>query len=80
MLFGFVLAGTVAGMKRPDAPYTHGVLAGAAVAVVATIIAVAIRLAKGDDVNAGAYAFELVLAAGCGALGAVIAERRGERV
>jgi len=77
VLFAFVIGGTVAALKRPDAPYTHGIVAAAAACVVTSGISVAIRLAKGDDLQPAAYAFNLVLAAGCGSLGGLIVERRG---
>jgi hypothetical protein len=76
VLLAFVLGGTLAALKRPDAPYTHGLLAAAAACVVTSGISIAIRVAKDDDIQPAAYAFNLVLAAGCGCLGALIAQRR----
>ena len=76
VIAGFVIAGTVGALKRPDEPYTTAVLASVAMCAVVTILAVAIRVAKGDDVQPAAYAFNFVLASGCGAFGALLAERR----
>ncbi|MGI8662817.1 MAG: hypothetical protein ACR2LQ_06335 [Acidimicrobiales bacterium] len=76
VLVAFVLGGAVAASKRPDAPFTHGLLAAAAAWIGTSALSIAIRLAKGDDIRPAAYAFNLVVASGCGCLGALVAQRR----
>ena len=73
---GFVLAGIVAASKRPDAPFTHGIVAGVAVWVVVQGIGTLLVVAKGDDLHPLAYMFNAILSAGLGLLGGLVAERR----
>jgi hypothetical protein len=76
VIVGFVVGGGIAGTKRPDAPYTHGLLAAAAASVATSAVSIAMHSARDDDVDLASYAFNLVVAAACGCLGALIAQRR----
>jgi 4-hydroxybenzoate polyprenyltransferase len=76
VLGGFVGAGYVAGSKRPDAPLSHGILAALVTFGIAEAIAIALILAKGNDLHPAVYVFLAGVAAGLGLIGGTIAERR----
>jgi hypothetical protein len=85
ILVAYGLAGWVAGRSRPDAPLTHGALAGLGAFVLwvpIRIIIWAVRedgraLFSGDDaaLSPGQVFGQLVIAAAIGMLGAVVAAR-----
>ncbi len=77
VIAGFVAAGTVAGAKRPDTPYTHGIVAGVATAVATQVVAVALLVAKDKPLHVAAHVFVLVLGAGFGLMGSFVNELRG---
>jgi hypothetical protein len=89
ILLAYGLAGWVAGRARPDAPLTHGALAGLGAFVLwipIRVIIWAVRedgraLFSGDDaaLSPGQIFGQLVIAAAIGMLGAVIAARLGAR-
>lgn len=76
VLAGFVSAGYVAGSKRPDAPLSHGIMAALVTFAVAETIAIAIIVAKGNDVHPAVYVFLAGVAAGLGLTGGSLSERR----
>lgn len=89
ILVAYGFAGWVAGRARPDAPLTHGALAGLGAFVLWIPIRVVIWAVRedgrglfgGDDaaLNPGQVFAQLVIAAGIGMLGAVIAARISRR-
>jgi uncharacterized membrane protein YeaQ/YmgE (transglycosylase-associated protein family) len=81
IIVGMLAGGFVAGSKRPDAPLTHGALAAATAYVIAQVVTVLVKVAKGSDVRSPAvYVFNLLLMASIGVVGGLIAERRNARV
>ena len=85
ILAAYGLAGWVAGRSRPDAPLTHGALAGLGAFVLWVPIRIVIwavredgrALFSGDDaaLSPGQVFGQLVIAAAIGMLGAVVAAR-----
>jgi putative membrane protein (TIGR04086 family) len=81
IIIGMLAGGFIAGTKRPDAPLTHGAIAAALAYVIAQAMAVAIKMAKGDELRSPAvYVFNVLLMACIGIVGGFIAERRNTRV
>jgi hypothetical protein len=81
ILGAIVLAGFVAGSKRPDAPMTHGAFAGVVAYGVAQAFAILVKAAKGDALSSPAVLiFNTLLMASLGVVGGFIAERRNARV
>lgn len=73
VIAGFVLGGFAAGRRAPRTPFVHAVIAEvAAYAVVAAVALIRLTVA-GSDIAPGAFVFNLFLATGLGALGAVAA-------
>lgn len=79
VLGGFVAAGYVAGSKRPDAPLSHGILAALVTFAVAEAIAIALIVAKGNQVHPAVYVFLAGVAAGLGLTGGSLSQRRQTR-
>jgi hypothetical protein len=73
---GMASAGFIAASKRPDAPLTHGIIAALVTYATAALLAIALRLARGDDLHPAVYVFQAGVAAGFGLLGGYIADRR----
>lgn len=76
----WIFAGYVAGSKRPDLPYTHGVLAGVATYAITQAIGVLFTIARGNDLHPVLYVFNAFLAAALGLVGGMVAERRNARM
>ncbi|MGQ0617016.1 MAG: hypothetical protein ACT4PW_08485 [Acidimicrobiia bacterium] len=76
ILVGWVVAGFVAASKRPDLPYSHGLVAGVTTAALLQLVNVVVSLATGDPVSVLALAFNLMVAAVLGTFGALIASKR----
>lgn len=72
---GWVLGGRVAGRRAPDAPYTHGALAGLVSALAIAVVVVAAALARGHDVPAAAMVFHVIVATSAGIVGSLFAGR-----
>jgi peptidoglycan/LPS O-acetylase OafA/YrhL len=53
MFAGWVAGAAVAGLRRPDAPYTHGLLAALAAYALAAVLAVVFVVARGKDLDVG---------------------------
>lgn len=75
ILAAWIVAGFVAASKRPDLPYSHGLVAGVTTAAVLQLVTVVVSLAGGDPVSVLALAFNLMVAAVLGTLGALLANR-----
>ena len=73
---GMIVAGFVAGSKRPDAPLTNGIVGALVTYVASAIIAITLLVAKGDNVNPAVYVFDAGIAAGLGLFGGYLAERK----
>jgi hypothetical protein len=73
---GMTSAGFVAGSKRLDTPLTHGIVAALITYALAAVIAIALLLAKGDDLHPAVYVFNAGVAAGLGLFGGYLADRR----
>ena len=73
---GFVIgAGCAAWVQRVDAPLTHGVVTAAGTYVVAQAVFVAIRLARGLDVQWFGVVFNLTVVTFAGVLGGFLGQR-----
>ncbi|MGH9185825.1 MAG: TIGR04086 family membrane protein [Acidimicrobiales bacterium] len=79
ILAGFVAGGFVAGSKRPDTPSLHGALAAVSAFLVVQLLGVVLIAARGDDLRPVAYGFNAFVAAACGTVGGLIADRRSVR-
>jgi len=73
---GMASAGFVAGSKVPDTPLTHGIVAALVTYGLAAVIAIALLLAKGNDLHPAVYVFNAGVAAGLGLLGGYLADWR----
>jgi hypothetical protein len=73
---GMASAGFIAGSKCPDTPLTHGIVAALVTYALAAAIAIALLLAKGDNLHPAVYVFNAGVAAGLGLLGGYLADRR----
>jgi len=81
IIVGMLAGGFVAGSKRPDAPLTHGALAAATAYLIAQAVTLVVKAIDGADLRSPAvYAFNLLLMASVGIVGAVVAERRNAGV
>ena len=77
LLGGHVAGGRVAGLRRPDAPLTHGALAALAAYVVVLVVVTAVRVALGHALApAAAFVFNGLMAASAGIFGGYLASRR----
>ena len=80
ILVAWVLAGRWAALRRPEAPFTHGILAALAGFVVLAAVGLAIALFGNRDPECDApptaYVFNAMVATSAGILGALIATRR----
>ena len=73
---GFVIgAGCAAWIQRVDAPLTHGVVTAAGTYVLAQAVFVAIRLARGLDVQWFGVVFNLTVVTFAGVLGGFLGQR-----
>ena len=73
---GFVVgAGCAAWVQRVDAPLTHGVVTAAGTYVLAQAVFVAIRLARGLDVQWFGVVFNLTVVTFAGVLGGFLGQR-----
>jgi putative membrane protein (TIGR04086 family) len=72
---GFFAGGYVAARKRPDAPFSHGPVAGLAGFLTAQAVAVVFIVARGDTPSIVKIAFGAMLSSVLGLFGAVAADR-----
>src|SRR5689334_14797450 len=81
ILVAIMLAGFVAGSKRPDTPLTHGAVAGVTTYAIAQAFAIVVKAAKGDELSSvGVLLFNALLMASLGTVGGLIADRRNARI
>ncbi len=73
----YLAGGAVAGKAARESPFANGAAAAFMAFAVVQIIGIVIRLARGDDVSLIALAFNSLLAASIGAVGAGFGVRRG---
>jgi hypothetical protein len=73
---GIAVGGAVAAARRPDAPLRHGAVAALLAFVVIAAIALARRLADGDDAGWLSLAINAVVAIWAGLMGALASEAR----
>jgi putative membrane protein (TIGR04086 family) len=73
---GWVVAGAVAGRRRPDTPLTHGALAAAAGYGVVLVVGLVLALARGDELPVVEFVFNTLVAASAGVLGGIVSTRR----
>jgi putative membrane protein (TIGR04086 family) len=76
VLAGLVLGGRLAGLRRPDAPFTHGALAALSAYAVLALVTTVVRLADGEAVEPVGLLFNAFMAASAGILGGLLATRR----
>lgn len=75
-VFGFVLgAGCAAWVQTRELPVSHGIVTAVATYTIAQAVFIAVRLARGADVNWFAAFFNLSVVAGAGLLGGVLGAR-----
>jgi len=75
-VLGFVLgAGCAAWVQRVGLPLSHGLLTAIATYTGAQAVFIAVRLARGDDVNWFASLFNLSVVSGAGLLGGLLGRR-----
>jgi putative membrane protein (TIGR04086 family) len=80
IIVGVLAGGFVAGSKRPDAPLTHGAVAGALAYAIAQILTLIVKVARGSELHSpSVYVFDLLLMASIGVVGGYLAERRNTR-
>jgi hypothetical protein len=79
ILYGYATAGYGAARTRPEAPLSHGILAGLGALVVWFVVSVTVRLARGEHLGFGIVAVvtNALFAVTLGALGGLLAARRG---
>jgi hypothetical protein len=79
ILYAYATAGYGAARTRPDAPLAHGMLAGLGAFLVWLLVRLAVPLARGDRLGFGivAVATNALFAVALGALGGLLAARRG---
>ena len=75
-LLGFACAGFAAGLRRPDAPLSHGIVAAVLTVVAVQALGVALIAAKGDEQHPAAWILNLGVAGGLGLIGASVSQRR----
>lgn len=76
VLAGLVLGGRLAGLRRPEAPLTHGALAALAAYAALALVTTAVRIGDGDVVDPVGLLFNAFMAASAGILGGLLAARR----
>jgi len=75
-VIGFVIgAGCAAWVQTRDLPISHGMVTAIATYTLAQAVFIAVRLARGADVNWFAALFNLSVVAGAGLLGGVLGAR-----
>jgi putative membrane protein (TIGR04086 family) len=80
IIVGVLAGGFVAGSKRPDAPLTHGAVAGAVAYAIAQALTLVVKVVRGSELHSPAvYVFDLLLMASIGTVGGYIAEWRNAR-
>jgi hypothetical protein len=79
ILYGYATAGYGAARTRPEAPLTHGILAGLGAFLVWLIASLVVRLARGEHLGFGVVdvVSNALLAVALGAVGGLLAARRG---
>ena len=79
ILYGYAVAGYGAARTRPEAPLAHGILAGLGAFLVWFVISVVVRLVRGQHLGFGIVdvVTNALLAVALGAVGGVLAARRG---
>jgi uncharacterized membrane protein YfcA len=79
-VLGFVLgAGCAAWVQRVDLPLTHGLATAIGTYTIAQAVFIAVKLARGSDVNWFASLFNLSVMAGAGLLGGLLGKRLRDR-
>ena len=79
IVIAYLLGGALAGRAVPTAPFTNGAAATLLAFLVVQAFAIALRLARGDDVNLIALVFNGLLAASFGTVGAWFGARWAAR-
>jgi hypothetical protein len=79
ILYAYATAGYGAARTRPDAPLAHGMLAGLGAFLAWLLVRLAVPLVRGDRLGFGivAVATNALFAVALGALGGLLAARRG---
>jgi len=77
VVMAYLLGGALAGRAVPTAPFTNGAAATLLAFVLIQVLFIALRLARGDDVNIIALIFNGMLAASFGTFGAWFGARWG---
>ena len=79
IVIAYLLGGALAGRAVPTAPFTNGAAATLLAFLVVQAFAIALRLARGDDVNLIALVFNGLIAASFGTVGAWFGARWAAR-
>lgn len=75
---GFILgAGCAAWVQRRELPISHALVTALGTYVLAQAVFIAVRLARGNDVNWFAALFNLSVVAGAGLVGGILGARLG---
>jgi hypothetical protein len=79
ILYGYATAGYGAARTRPEAPLTHGMLAGLGAFVIWLLVRLAVPIARSQHLGFGIVAVvtNALFAVALGALGGLLAARRG---
>ena len=81
IMAGMLVAGFVAGSKRPDFPLTHGAAAAVGAYAIAQVVTILVRLINDSKLRSPlVYLFNALLMASLGVVGGLIAERRNARL
>ncbi len=80
IIAGYLLGGALAGRQHPSTAFVHGAAATVWAFAVLQTIGIIRRLVNGDSVPIGALAFNALLAASIGVIGAWFGARRGTLV
>jgi multisubunit Na+/H+ antiporter MnhB subunit len=75
-LLGFACAGFAAGLRRPDAPLSHGIVAAVVTVVAVQGLGIALVAAKGDTQHPAGWIANIGIAGGLGLIGAALSQRR----
>ena len=79
-VIGFVLgAGCAAWVQRNDLPLSHGLATAIGTYALAQTVFIAVKLARGNDVNWFASLFNLSVMVGAGLIGGVLGKRLRDR-
>jgi putative membrane protein (TIGR04086 family) len=76
VLVGFVLGGSAAARRAPEAPFTNGALAAVAAYLLIQGLAIISLLVRGEPIRVPQILFNALVAYGSGLLGGLMASRR----